>query len=98
MPMELQSISISRATYGVNKGQFEAKAVIKGGSTYPADITIPIADDMLTPIVGILAQAVAETMAESAKQFAADVAGSLTGPALDNAALAAPVAEDEIPY
>lgn len=79
--MEIKSIKIERAEYGVNVGKYVASCTMKGGSTYPADVTIAIPDEMLEPIVGIMAQAISETMQRSASEFAANVAASLTAPA-----------------
>lgn len=79
--MEIVSINISRAEYGKNVGKYEAKCVMKGGNSYPADVTIAITGEMLTPIVGIMARAISETMQRSASEFAANVAASLTAPA-----------------
>lgn len=78
--MELKSIKIELAEYGPNIGKFVASCTVKGGKAYPADVTIAIPDEMLEPIVGIMAQAISETMQRSASEFAASVSASLAAP------------------
>jgi hypothetical protein len=81
MSFQLQTVNISRETYGSKKGKFVATCSVKGdGGGYPADVSIPIPDEMLEPIVGIVAQAISETMSRAAVGFAADVAASLAPP------------------
>lgn len=75
--MEIKSIDISRNEYGADKGRFTARISLKGGSSYPADINIGIPDEALQPIVNIIQQAVVESMARSAQEFADSVALSL---------------------
>ena len=75
--MEIESISISKQTYGPNMGKFQANISLKGGSTYPADIKIGIPVEALLPIVSIIEQAVAESMRRSAEEFTAAVQTSL---------------------
>lgn len=78
--MEIKSISISKATYGPNVSKYTASIELKGGRNYPADINIGIPNDALLPIISIIQQAVVESMARSAQEFADSVALSLASP------------------
>jgi hypothetical protein len=78
--VEIRTIKIDRAQYGKNVGKLEAAITMKGGSTYPADITMPIPDEMLQPIVDLMMGAVAETMRRSTQEFTASIA-ALSAPA-----------------
>lgn len=90
MNVEIVDIHITKPGYGANRGRYNAAIKLHGGSTYPADINIGIPDEMLEPIVGIIRQAVVESMARSAAEFAENVAASLNPPieqgALEDAA------------
>ncbi|WP_305096443.1 hypothetical protein [Croceibacterium aestuarii] len=76
--MEIVSINISKPQFGANHGKYSAAIKLHGGSNYPADINIGIPDEMLQPIVGIIQQAVVDSMARSAAEFAENVAASLS--------------------
>jgi hypothetical protein len=95
--MEIRNITIDKPEYGVDKGTFRARVTMKGGSTYPADVTIQIPDEMLKPIVDIVAQATVETMKRSTEEMKTAVAAQLAGPAIEQPAIASPIVEDEAP-
>lgn len=86
--MQIKSINIRRLegyelanTKGVR--EFKADICIVGGKSYSADINIRIPEEMLEPIVGIIAQAAAEAMTGATQQFHKDVQAMLTGPAIE---------------
>jgi hypothetical protein len=98
--MEIRNITIDKPEYGTDKGVFRARVTMKGGSTYPADITIQIPEEMLQPIVDIVAQATVATMQRSTEEMQSAVAAQLAGPAIDAPALEqpAPSADDDMPF
>lgn len=87
--MQIKSISINRKEHyqGKEVREFNAKICLVGGSSYPADINMTIPDEMLDPIIAIVAQAAARTMTGATEQFHADVQSMLAGPAIEQVAI-----------
>lgn len=65
----------------------KAQICLVGGKDYPADINIEIPQDVLEPIVAIIAQATAAAMEGATRQFHEDVQAMLAGPAIEHVAL-----------
>lgn len=88
--MQIKSIQITRkeSYQGKEVREFDAKICLVGGSSYPADINMKIPDEMLDPIMAIVAQAAARSLAGATEQFHADVQAMLAGPAIEQIALA----------
>lgn len=86
--MKLKSITISltpdylKSTYG----EYTATAEVEGGYS-GASIKVSVDPEQTAPIVAILAQCVADSMAKSADQFRSEVLAVLSGPAIDAKAL-----------
>ncbi len=57
--MEVSKITIVRAQTGPNQGKMEASITMEGTTAYPDGITMPIPDELVTPIVSLIEQAVA---------------------------------------
>jgi hypothetical protein len=87
--MEIRSITVRRRERyeGHSAKAFKAEICLTGGQTYPADINLTITDEILEPIIGIVAQAAAHAMTGATEQFHEDVKAMLAGPAIDAAAL-----------
>lgn len=87
--MEIKSISIRRRERyeGTSAKAFKAEICLTGGQSYPADINLTIPDEILEPIIGIVAQAAAHAMTGATEQFHEDVKAMLAGPAIDADAL-----------
>lgn len=75
--MKIKSIEIKEIEYGEQKGNYFAEAKLRGGRSYPADVAIPIPEELLTPIVQLLMRAVASTMAKATEEFSLQVEQSL---------------------
>ena len=96
--MQIKSINICRKEGYELKGTaegsapFKARIALVGGSSYPADINLEIPQDVLEPIVAIIAQAAAAAMEGATKQFHQDVQAMLAGPAIEALAITADVA------
>lgn len=87
--MQIKSIKITRkeSYQGKEVREFDAQICLVGGSSYPADINMKIPDEMLDPIINIVAQAAAHAMTGATEQFHSDVQAMLAGPAIEQAAL-----------
>lgn len=87
--MKIQSINITRRQNyaGKEEPEFKASICLVGGSSYPADINIKIPEEMLEPIIGIVAQVTAIAMTRSTEEFHADVKTMLSGPVLEQDAI-----------
>lgn len=92
--MQIKSINIRRMEGYELRGKdtdtvpLKAQIALVGGKDYPADINIEIPQDVLEPIVAIIAQATANAMTGAAEQFHADVQAMLAGPVIEQPALA----------
>ena len=87
--MEIKSITVRRRErYEGNTAKaFKAEICLTGGQSYPADINLTIPDEILEPIIGIVAQAAAHAMTGATERFHEDVKAMLAGPAIDADAL-----------
>ncbi len=87
--MEIKTITIRRRDrYEGNTAKaFKAEICLTGGSSYPADVNMTIPDELLEPIVGIVAQAAAHAMVGATEQFHEDVKAMLAGPTIDATAI-----------
>jgi hypothetical protein len=83
--VQIKSINIKRREnyQGKEIPEFKAEICLVGGSSYPADINIRIPEEMLDPIIGIVAQVTANAMTGATQQFHEEVQAMLTGPAID---------------
>ncbi len=83
--MQIKSINIVRreAYQGKDAPEFKASICLVGGALYPADINIQIPQDMLDPIIGIVAQATAMAMTGATEAFHSEVQAMLAGPAIE---------------
>lgn len=86
--MQIKTINIRKREgfERMSKDAFIAEITLEGGKYYPADIKIGIPQDMLDPIVGIVAQAVVDSMAGATKAFHEEVRAMLVGPAIEQIA------------
>lgn len=86
--MKLKSISISLTPDYLKDayGEYTATAEVEGGYS-GASIKVSVAPEQTAPIVALLAQCVAESMAKSADQFRSEVLASIAGPAIDMTAI-----------
>lgn len=87
--MKIKSISIRRkeAYQGKDVPEFSASICLVGGNSYPADINISIPEEMLDPIVSIVAQVTAQAMTSATEEFHADVQAMLAGPPVEHEAI-----------
>lgn len=85
--MKIKSITVSRKeAYEIKAdkpGEFKASICISGDAIYNPSITIHLTEEQIEPIVGIIAQVVAQNMEESAKAFHQEVQAMLAGPAIE---------------
>jgi hypothetical protein len=82
--MQLTKITIAKNPSYINGGKgYTASCVVQGGQDYPADINVQIPDELLEGVTAMIAQLVADRMAEATKLFQADVQASLAGPVIE---------------
>jgi hypothetical protein len=74
--MQLKSLNIEQITYGSDQGQFKANCVVVGDNSWDPSISIPITQEQLEPILGIIHGAVVAALDNGVKQFREQVEAS----------------------
>jgi hypothetical protein len=94
MSMKIRTINIDRTSrYDAKPNMMRGSITLESNTSYSADLTIPIPEELLHPIIAIVSQVIAKTVADGAKAFEEECLAQRLGAPIEAVAIASKLSE-----